>query len=106
VQHSLNNKDAPTSGLAIASLVLGIVSIIGCFLYGLPSVICGPLAIYFANRAKKQYAAGEASASSRGMAQAGFVCGIIGTCFAVIGIGFVLFLFIIPLVFAAGGGFP
>lgn len=36
-----------TPGFAIASFVLGLISVVGCFLYGLPSLVCGPLAVIF-----------------------------------------------------------
>ena len=60
VQNTDNGK-----GFAIASLVLGIVSIF-CF-----AIITGTLAIVFSSKAKAKGYPG-------GMATAGFVCGIIG----------------------------
>ncbi|MEM7626663.1 MAG: DUF4190 domain-containing protein [Planctomycetota bacterium] len=92
VAGSLANR--PTSGYAVASLVLGIVSIVGCMLYGIPALICGPLAIIFARQAKKQVLRNEVSASSQSMATAGLVCGLIGTGLAALGWG-IFFLFII-----------
>jgi hypothetical protein len=59
---------ARTSGLAIASLVLGI-----CWLYGLGSV----LAVIFACVAKSQQKQ-DPNLGGRGMATAGLVLGIIG----------------------------
>ena len=51
----------PTSGLAIASMVLGILSlVVSCF--GVVGIICGILAVIF---------------GGKGMAIAGLVCGII-----------------------------
>lgn len=72
------SQDAPTSGAAVSSLVLGILAIISCTFYGVPGLIFGPLAMYFASRAKKQVLAGRASPSSLGLAGAGKVLGIIG----------------------------
>lgn len=72
-------SNMPTSGKAVAAMVLGILSIIGCMTYGLISIICGPLAIIFARQAKAQSQRGEVSPSSEGMATAGLVTGIIGT---------------------------
>ncbi len=70
----------PTSGYAVASLVLGICSItIGCVVYGLLSAILGPLALFCAAKAGKQIRAGGVSASSHGLKTAGFVTGLIGT---------------------------
>jgi hypothetical protein len=58
----------PTSGLAIASLVCGIVGIVTCFLPGIAAVICGHMAL-------KQMAAPNAQVTGRGMAVAGLVLG-------------------------------
>ncbi len=63
-------------GFAIASLVLGICSLLCCCLWYV-SLACGALAVAFAIINKKH--AGEMN----GMALAGLVCGIVG---AVIGI--------------------
>ncbi|XAL98789.1 hypothetical protein OT109_14515 [Phycisphaeraceae bacterium D3-23] len=68
-----------SSGKAVTSLVLGIISIPMCLCCGLFGVIMGPLAIYFGNQAKQDIAAGTASPGSAGMAKAGLICGIVGT---------------------------
>lgn len=92
----VNFRNVPmykSNGAAVASLVLGIVSIVMCLAYGVISVICGPLAIYFSSKAKQAIQAGNADPNSQGMATAGRVCGIIGTC-----LGSVYFIFIIAIV--------
>lgn len=72
--------DARTnSGMAVASMILGIVSVIGCMAYGVLSIICGPLAIWFSIKAKRAIREDRAARSSGGMATAGLVCGIVGT---------------------------
>lgn len=88
---------AMSSGKAVASLVLGIVSIVSCMLYGLPSIVCGPLAIYFSKKARVEIQTGHAPLTSEGMARAGRICGIIGTClggiyvlFWIVMLGFVI----------------
>ena len=59
-----------TSGLAIASMVLGIVALLtSCF--GMVGVICGVLAVIFGGIAIFSHKAGK------GMAIAGLVCGIV-----------------------------
>ena len=68
-----------SSGKAVASLVLGIISIPTCLCCGLLGVILGPLAIMFAKQAQRDIANGTVSPGSGGMASAGFICGIIGT---------------------------
>ena len=66
----------PTSGNAIAALVLGICALVlGCGSYGLMALICGPLAILFARRARADVAAGRVSEGSAGLATAGRVMG-------------------------------
>lgn len=60
-----------TSGKAIASLVLGIVSL---FLFG---IIAGPLAVIFGVLARKEIDA-DSSIGGRGLATVGLTLGIIG----------------------------
>lgn len=76
-----------SSGHAVASLVLGICSLVLCWCYVLPPLICGILAIVFSNAARRDIDAGLVSASSAGMANAGRVCGIIGMA---LGLGFIV----------------
>lgn len=67
----------PTSGLAIASMVCGIVGIMLCYFNGLlalPAVICGHMAI-------KQIDKSMTPIGGRGMAIAGLVTGYIGLAF-------------------------
>lgn len=93
-----------SNGNAVASLVLGIVSIVGCMAYGTVSIICGPLAIYFGGKAKKAIQAGYADPSSMGMATAGRVCGIIGTCLGAVGMLILLFYLVIMIIAVTGAG--
>lgn len=95
VAPSFHGQLQPTSGKAVASMVLGICSIVGCFFYGIPSLICGPLAIIFAILAKKQIARGEAGSSSAGMATAGLICGIIGMALVALFIAFIVVMVIL-----------
>ncbi len=65
---------------AAATLVLGILSIVGCLLYGIPGLICGIIALSLHSKDKKTYRSDENHyANSYKTAQAGFVCAIIGT---------------------------
>jgi hypothetical protein len=61
-----------TNGKAIASLILGIVSIVLClgYLAGVPAIILGRMA-------KKEIDQGNGTGD--GLAQAGFITGLIGT---------------------------
>lgn len=45
---------------------------------GVPSLICGPLALVFSSKAAKDIRAGTVNPSSAGMAKAGKICGLIG----------------------------
>ncbi|MDA8968573.1 GYF domain-containing protein [Akkermansiaceae bacterium] len=80
---------APTSGLAIASMVCGILSIIFCYvnaLVGIPAVICGHMAM-------KRIKASQGQIAGQGMALAGLICGYIGIVLQLITIGFFVFIF-------------
>ena len=66
-----------TSGLAIASLVLGILSFLLCGLTWLPAVICGHMSL---SRIKKA----SGTLSGKGMAIAGLVTGYISIVFFVL----------------------
>lgn len=67
IGHGMINP--PTSGLAITSLVCGIVSLVTCLVFvGIPAVICGHMAM-------SQIANSPTPVAGRGMALAGLVCG-------------------------------
>lgn len=62
----------PTSGLAIASLICGLVGLVTCmFVPGIPAVICGHLAL-------NRMADPSVNMQGRGMAIAGLIMGYIG----------------------------
>jgi hypothetical protein len=69
---------APTSGKAVTSLVLGIVSIVMCGLFlGIPAMIVS-------RQAKREIAESRGTIGGGGMATAGFVTGLIGTIWSVV----------------------
>ena len=70
-----SNIQPPTSGLSIASMVLGIVSLLGCSMYGIPSLILGPLAIIFGEISNRQLKRGERAGNTRGFSITGRICG-------------------------------
>jgi len=72
-----------TSGYAVASLVLGIASLVTCLCYAVPPLILGPLALVFSSIAMKDIRAGAAGPSSSGLAKAGKICGLIGLLLAI-----------------------
>ena len=70
----MTNSRIGGSGLAMWSLILGILSLIGCaFLSGIPGVICGHVALGRKSRAGVQ--------QGRGIAITGLVAGYAGTVF-------------------------
>lgn len=76
-------RPAPTNGLAIASLVLGIL-----WIWGLGSL----LAVIFATVSKNQIRASRGHQGGSGLATAGLVLGIIGLAITVLFILFVAIL--------------
>jgi len=73
----------PRKGLAITSLVLGILSFLTCFLTGIPAIICGHVALSRARRAPARYTGG-------GLATAGLV------------LGYLSLLMVVPAVILSG----
>lgn len=94
-----------TSGKAITSMVLGIVSLVTCFMYGVPGIVCGIIAVVFARKAEVAIQLGEAPPTSQGMAKAGRICGWIGIALGILYLLFIVvyFIFIIGIMAAAAG---
>ncbi len=87
-------------------LVLGIISIVGCFCYGIVGIVCGIIAIVLAGKAKKLYEANSSlyTESSFKNMKAGRVCGIIGLCLSC---AYIVFLIVyIAIIGAAISGMP
>lgn len=90
---------APTNGYAIASLVLGILSIVpGVYVGGL---IMGTLAIVFSKMATTRIKAAVGSLNGQGLATAGLVTGIVGLSLSVMVILFFICVAGIGLAFFA-----
>ena len=68
--------------LAIAALVLGILSIPSCICYGCPSLICGILAVIFGAVVLSQVSKGQAPPNAKGLAIAGICTGGVGIVFS------------------------
>jgi predicted RNA-binding Zn-ribbon protein involved in translation (DUF1610 family) len=101
------SQSSQSSGKAITSMVLGIVSILTCFGYGILGLPCGIIAVIFAKKARLAIQAGTAPASSQGMATAGKVCGWIGIVLSSLMLAyllFVIFVLVLGLGAAAAGG--
>lgn len=79
----------PTDGLAIASLVCGILAIISCYvwgLFGLAAVICGHMSL-------KKIRNSATPLGGRGMSIAGLITGYIGIAFQLLMIVGLIFAF-------------
>lgn len=75
-------------------MILGILSLVCCGLFaGIPAVILG-------NMGKKEIDAAPGMQSGRGMAQAGFIMGIIGTVLSIIGV--IVYVAIVGAVLSSG----
>ncbi len=86
VQQPMPQKPSDGHGFSIASLVVGICSVLFFWVGGLNIVLlaCGIVAIILGNKGRQMSIAVNGKAS--GLATAGFVLGIIGTVFAGIGV--------------------
>ncbi len=84
---------------ATAVLVLGIISIVGCFCYGIVGLVLGIIAVVLAGKATKLYQANPSAytESSFKNMKAGKVCGIIGLCLSA-----AYFIFLIIYIVAIG----
>ncbi len=88
----------PTNGLSIASLVCGIISILGLCGYGVGGIIPGVLAIVFGHIARGQIRRDQTQGD--GMALAGLIMGYISAAIAVA----VIIVLIVVFVIAIGAG--
>ena len=80
-----------------AVLVLGILSIVLCWCYGLVGIVVGIIALVMSGKAKREYTDnfGKYSESSYKNLNAGKVCAIIGTCLSGLYLVFVIVYIII-----------
>ena len=91
---------------ATAVLVLGIISIVGCFCYGIIGLVLGIIAIVLSSKADRIYLANRTlytEASYKNM-KAGRICAIIGTCLSAL--YFVIIVIYIAFVGAVLTGMP
>ena len=96
----------PTDGMAIASLVLGIVAFPGICCYGIVGVAFGVTAIVLGRVSLGKIRAANGAIGGRGLAQAGWICGLVA---AVIGALYAIFTIVLAVLGISGafnGGFP
>jgi hypothetical protein len=86
-------QQAPIDGMAIASLVLGIVAIPGICCYGIVGVAFGVTALVLGRVSLRKIRAANGMIGGRGLAQAGWICGLVAAVLgAIYGIVNVVFL--------------
>ncbi len=90
-----SNIQPPTSGLSIASMVLGIVSLVSCLMYGIPALILGPLAIIFGEIANRQFKRGERAGNTKGFALTGRICGWAGLAAGLTFTGIIVWMIVV-----------
>jgi len=96
-QQSFNNQTQQNLPNATGVLVLGILSIVFCFCYGIIGITLGIIGLVMANKALKLYLAAPDSytESSYKNVKAGRICAIVGLClssvYAVIAIIYIAF---------------
>jgi hypothetical protein len=83
----------PTSGLAIAALIVGIVSIIGVCCYAVPGLVLGIVAIVLGQKAKSDIRASQGRQAGEGMAKAGFIMGIVSVVLSLLAAAIFVALF-------------
>jgi hypothetical protein len=69
---------APTDGMAVAALVLGIISIPGICCYGIVGLGAGITAVILGRISLRKITASGGMIGGRGLAQAGWICGLVG----------------------------
>ena len=82
-----------------AILVLGIVSIATCWIYGVPGIICGIIALILAKNATAAYEANpeKYTSTSFNNLKAGKICGLIGLILSILFVVFIIAYVVIVL---------
>jgi hypothetical protein len=85
-------------------LVLGIISIATCWLYGIPGAICGIIAMVLHKKDKMVYATDpQRYDNSFKTSKAGFVCAIIGTSLSALFLLYVIIMLVFIGTIASSG---
>jgi hypothetical protein len=80
---------ARTDGMAITALVLGIAAFPGICCYGIPAIGLGIAAVILGRMALRRVRASGGTLSGEGLAQAGWICGLVAGS---IGLLYLLFI--------------
>ncbi|ASS48806.1 MAG: hypothetical protein A3D31_06310 [Candidatus Fluviicola riflensis] len=88
---------------ASATLVLGIISIATCWLYGIPGIVCGIIALVLHKKDKMIHATDpQRYESSFKTSKAGFICAVIGTSLSAFWILYVIIMLVFVGTMASG----
>jgi hypothetical protein len=96
-QHTVYYQAPPPIPNSTAVLVLGIISIVTCFCYGLPGLICGIIALILSNKGFQAYRENPNAYSSASYSNlnAGRICAIIGVSLSGLYLLWVIIMFVI-----------
>ena len=94
----------PTDGMAITALVLGIVAFPGICCYGVPAVISGTVAVILGRMAMGRIRTAGGATGGYGLAQAGWICGLIAAILGGVYIVFIVLVFLGAIMSSSGGG--
>lgn len=86
---------APSNGMAVTSMIMGILALTLCIAYGLPTLVFAPLGIIFGHIAFAQLRTGRYNPSARGFAKAGLICSYTALGLLLLGIGLGVLLFML-----------
>ncbi|KQS91906.1 CCC motif membrane protein [Chryseobacterium sp. Leaf394] len=83
----MNQQSLPN---ATAVLVLGILSLVACFCYGIPGIICGVIALVLYSKDKKLYMANPQLYNNYSNLNTGRILAIIGVVLGVLFLAFMI----------------
>lgn len=94
LSNSGGNQQLPN---ATAALVLGIISIVGAFCYGIVGLVCGIIGLSLANKDRRLYQSAPElySQASIGTSNGGRICSIIGIVFSSLVVAVMIFYLLI-----------
>jgi hypothetical protein len=83
--------------MAIAALVLGIVAFPSICCYGVPAIAFGITAVILGRVSLRKIRASNGMIGGQGLAQAGWICGLVAAILAVVGWGIYLLFIVLAL---------
>lgn len=84
----MNQQSLPN---ATAVLVLGILSLVTCFCYGVPGMICGVIALILYSKDKKLYLANPQLYNNYSNLNTGRILAIVGLVLSILFLAFIIF---------------